>query len=159
MTEYWIVARVCPCCAATTSALTPAGVTGRVNYGPGLTARAVWLVRPAPADPCRGPGARRSGGAVVSTGWVASVRGRAARLLKAAFLPYVRALVAAAPVAHADETTARSGGALRYLHVACTDYLTVMHVGDRTATTIDAGGVWPSFTGVLVRDGYAATPT
>ncbi|SNQ49859.1 hypothetical protein FRACA_3800007 [Frankia canadensis] len=34
------------------------------------------------------------------------------------------------------------------------DYLTVMHVGDRSAATIDAGGVRPTFTGVLVRDGY-----
>jgi transposase len=39
--------------------------------------------------------------------------------------------------------------------VACTQFLTVMHVGDRTRDTIDAGGVWPGFTGVLVRDGYA----
>uniref|UniRef100_UPI001EF54F02 IS66 family transposase n=1 Tax=Frankia sp. Cj3 TaxID=2880976 RepID=UPI001EF54F02 len=60
-----------------------------------------------------------------------------------------------APVAHADETTARADGALRYLHVACTDHLTVMHVGGRSAAAIDAGQVWPSFTGVLVRDGYA----
>ncbi len=30
-----------------------------------------------------------------------------------------------------------------------------MHVGDRTKETIDAGGVLPGFTGVLVRDGYA----
>jgi transposase len=93
-------------------------------------------------------------GARVSTGWVAAVRGRAARLLEVAFPPRARELVAAAPVAHADETTARADGALRYLHVACTDYLTVMHVGGRSAEAIDAGEVWPSFTGVLVRDGY-----
>jgi transposase len=93
-------------------------------------------------------------GAPVSTGWVATVRGRAARLLETTFLPHVRTLIAAAAVAHADETTARADGRLRYLHVACTDYLTVMHVGDRSAETIDGGGVWPSFTGVLVRDGY-----
>jgi transposase len=42
-------------------------------------------------------------------------------------------MIAAAPVAHADETTARADGALRYVHVACTDYLTVLHTGDRTA--------------------------
>jgi hypothetical protein len=33
--------------------------------------------------------------------------------------------------------------------VACTDYLTAMHVGDRSARTIDAGGIWPEFRGVL----------
>jgi transposase len=31
----------------------------------------------------------------------------------------------------------------------------LLHVGDRSAKTIDAGGVLPEFTGVLVRDGYA----
>ena len=67
----------------------------------------------------------------------------------------MRALIAAAPVAHADETTARAAGTLTYLHVACTRFLTAMHVGDRSKDTIDAGGVWPAFTGVLVRDGYA----
>jgi transposase len=41
------------------------------------------------------------------------------------------------------------------VHVACTEYLTVLHVGGRTVADIDAGGVLPAFTGVLVRDGYA----
>jgi transposase len=94
-------------------------------------------------------------GAPVSGGWVAALRGRAARLLEAGFLPRVRELIAAAPVAHADETCARAEGALRYLHVACTEYLTAMHVGKRTMEAIDEGGIWPAFDGVLVRDGYA----
>jgi hypothetical protein len=41
------------------------------------------------------------------------------------------------------------------VHVACTEYLTLLRVGDRSAATIDAGGVLAAFTGVLVRDGYA----
>jgi len=93
-------------------------------------------------------------GTQVSGGWVSSVRGSAARLLEETFLPRVRELIAAAPVAHADETCARADGKLRYLHVACTEYLTAMHVGDRTKASIDAGGIWPAFDGVLVRDGY-----
>ena len=44
---------------------------------------------------------------------------------------------------------------LSYVYVACIDYLTLMHVGDRSAATIDAGGVLAEFTGVLVPDGYA----
>ncbi len=155
VTEYRVVARTCACCGATAPGVTPAGVTGRVCYGPGLVARAAWLVC-AHHLPVRRAGRVLAAllGAAVSTGWVATARGRAARLLEAAFLPHVKELVAAAPVAHADETTARADGKLRYLHVACTDYLTVMHAGDRCADTIDAGGVWPAFTGVLVRDGY-----
>ena len=39
--------------------------------------------------------------------------------------------------------------------MAATGFLTVLHVGDRSRASIDAGGVWPAFTGVLVRDGYA----
>ncbi len=154
--EYRVIARVCPCCQATTAGQAPAGVTGRVVYGPGLLARAVWLVC-GHHLPVRRAGAVLAAllGVAVSTGWVAATQGRAARLLEATFLPHVRGLITAAPVAHADETTARAAGALRYLHVAATDYLTVMHTGDRTAAAIDAGGVWPGFTGVLVRDGYA----
>jgi transposase len=91
----------------------------------------------------------------VSTGFLAGVRGRAARRLEKAFLPHLQALLASAPVLHADETPGRAAGALAYVHVACTEYLTVMHVGDRSAKTIDAGGVLPAFTGTLMRDGYA----
>jgi transposase len=67
----------------------------------------------------------------------------------------MRTLLASAPLLHADETPGRAGGALSYVHLACTEYLTLRHVGDRSAATIDAGGVLAEFTGVLVRDGYA----
>jgi hypothetical protein len=44
---------------------------------------------------------------------------------------------------------------LSWVHVACTEYLTLMHVGGRSADDIDAGGVLKEFTGTLMRDGYA----
>jgi hypothetical protein len=91
----------------------------------------------------------------VSTGFLAGVRGRAATLLETAFLPHLRALLPTAGVLHADETTGRAAGELAYVHVACTEYLTLMHVGGRTSEDIDAGGVLPRFTGTLLRDGYA----
>ena len=62
------------------------------------------------------------------------------------FLPYLRELLAGAPVLHADETTGRAAGSLSYVHVACTQYLTLMHVGGRSGADIDAGGVLPEFT-------------
>jgi transposase len=156
VTEYQVVVRTCPCCGAPGVAGVAVPAAGRVQYGPGLAARAVWLTC-AHHLPVRRAGQVLAAlpGAAVSTGWVAGLQGRAARLLEMAFLPRVRQLITAAAVAHADETTARADGGLRYLHVACTDYLTVLHVGDRSAAAIDAGGVWPAFTGVLVRDGYA----
>ena len=40
------------------------------------------------------------------------------------------------------------------MHVACTEFLTAMHTGDRTSEAIDAGGVLPGYAGTIVRDGY-----
>jgi transposase len=47
-------------------------------------------------------------GMKVSTGFAASLRARAARLLETGFLPAVRALLTGAPVVHADETFTRA---------------------------------------------------
>jgi len=58
-------------------------------------------------------------------------------------------------VLYADETPARANGGLHYVHIACTEFLTALHTGDRTKEAIDAGGVLPGYTGTIVRDGYA----
>ncbi len=55
----------------------------------------------------------------------------------------------------ADETPGRAGGGLEYVHVAATEFLTVMHTGGRAKTDIDAGGVLDGYAGTIVRDGYA----
>jgi transposase len=156
VTEYRICSVACPRCAAVTEPAVPGVASGRVQYGPRVKARAAWLVC-GHFLPVRRAASTLNAllGFSASTGFLASVRAQAARLLETGFLPAVRELIASAPVAHADETTARAAGALTYLHVACTDYLTAMHVGDRSARTIDAGGIWPEFRGVLVRDGYS----
>jgi transposase len=95
----------------------------------------------------------------VSSGWMGSLRGRAAARLGEGFVPAVRALLAKAHVVHADETFARAAGKTAYLHVATTECLTLMHAGDRSGRTIDDGGVLPELSAeagqVLVRDGYA----
>ena len=97
----------------------------------------------------------QSTGIAVSTGFLAGVRSRGAVALEAGFLPHMRVLLRTAPVLHADETTGRAAGSLAYVHVACTEYLTLMHVGGRSSDDIDAGGVLPEFTGILMRDGYS----
>ena len=133
VTEHRVQSRTCGGCGTVTEATAPGVASGRVQYGPGVKARAAWLTC-AHFLPVRR--ARRVLNALlgfaVSDGWVAGLRAQAARLLETRFLPHVRALIAAAPVAHADETTARAAGALTYLHVACTRFLTAMHVGDRS---------------------------
>jgi transposase len=155
VSEYRVVSLVCRCCAAVTAGQAPAGVSGRVQYGPGVKARLVYL-RAAQFLPF--------GRAVAtlgdlcrlrpSTGTLAAVVGEAASRL-GPFTDRVRVLLGAAPVLGADETPAWVDGEWKYVHVACTEQLTLLHAGGRTKQDIDAGGVLAGFTGVLVRDGYA----
>jgi transposase len=154
--EYAADVKCCPGCGKKARGVFPAGVESAAQYGPGITAKV--------ADAVLGhhiPVHRSTllvmelCGVKVSTGFAASLRGRAARLLEAGFLPAVRALLADAPIVHADETFTRAQTKTVFLHVASTAHLTVMHTGDRSAATIDAGEVLPHLSGVLVRDGYA----
>src|SRR6266545_62175 len=116
----------------------PAGVGGRVQYGPGVWAHAANLT-------CANyvPVGRAAGllsdllGVGCSVGFVAGVRGVAAGRLGV------------------DETPGRAAGELAYVHVACTEFLTHLHVGGRSADDIDAGGVLVGYAGTIVRDGYA----
>jgi transposase len=167
VTEYQRVSKVCPGCGTVTTpgwdevdAGDPrrdvvAGPGSPVRIGPETLARAALLTcgHFLPVGRSRQL-LQALAGIDVSTGLLAGIRGRAARKLEKQFLAHVRNLLASAPVLHADETGGRAAGSLSYVHVACTEYLTLMHVGGRTRDDIDAGGVLPEFTGVLVRDGY-----
>jgi transposase len=154
VTEYQVAARQCPGCGAVSVGLAPDGVTGRAQYGPLVHAQAALAV-------CANylPVARAARmlaaltGVSVSTGFMAGVRGKAAARL-GPFMVRVRELLPAAPVLYADETPARVAGKLHYVHVACTEFLTAMHTGDRTREAIDAGQVLPGYAGTIVRDGY-----
>src|SRR6266511_4246468 len=123
--EYQVVAKACPGCGAVTE-----GVARAARLLATLT------------------------GTRVSVGFVAGVRARAAGRL-GPFMDRVRVLLREARVLYADETPARTAGHLHYVHVACTEFLTAMHTGGRSAEDIDAGQVLSGYTGVIVRDGYA----
>jgi len=156
VTEYQIITRACPCCAARTPGPGPAVVTGRAQYGPGVLARAAELLCGHYLPVARA--ARLMGsmlGVSPSTGFMAGVRGRAARLLEQAFLPRIRELLRTVGVLGVDETPVRADGGLTYVHAACTEFLTAMHTGGRTKEDIDAGQVLPGHTGTIVRDGHA----
>ncbi|MCA1835766.1 MAG: IS66 family transposase, partial [Actinobacteria bacterium] len=156
VTEYRIVTRACADCGATATATPPGCPPARVQYGPTVVARAAELVCAHYLPVTRATRLMRSMvGVPVSVGFMASVRGRAARILERTFLPRVRELLREAGVLHVDETPARAAGGLRYVHVAATTYLTALHTGGRSAADIDAGGVLPGYTGTMVRDGYA----
>ena len=157
ITEYVAQAKECGGCGTVTAGELPAHVRARASFGPETCAQAANLavghhipVYRATLLLCQ------LAGIAVSAGWMAGIRGRAAALVEASgFMDRVRKLLKAAPAVHADETPARAAGGTRYVHLACTRYLTCMHTGDRSADAIDAGGVLPGYRGVIVRDGYA----
>jgi len=156
VTEYVAQAKACPCCGTVSAGVLPARVRARASYGPEAHAQAAYL-----ACGHHVPVGRvaellgQLAGLPVSTGWVAGIRGKAAALIGASgFGDRMRDLLRAAPALHVDETPARAAGGLRYVHLACTRYLTLMHTGDRSGDAIDAGQVLPGYTGIIVRDGY-----
>jgi transposase len=157
VTEYLAQAKQCPGCGTVTEGELPAHVRARASFGPETCAQAANLacghhipIYRATLVLCQ------LAGVTVSTGWMAGIRGKAAALVEASgFTNRVRELLKTAPAVHADETPARAAGGTRYVHLACTRYLTCMHTGDRSAEAIDAGQVLPGYTGVIVRDGYA----
>jgi transposase len=168
ITEYQRLSKTCPCCATVTTsdwADTAAddvnadviGTPGSpVRIGPHALAMCALLTCGHYLPVGRATALLETlTGLHLATGFTARARRRAATKLLATFAPHMKDLLRCAPVLHADETTGRAAGALAYVHVACTEYLTLMHVGGRSSDDIDNGGVLAEFTGVLVRDGYA----
>jgi transposase len=154
VTEYRVAAKLCPECGKVSVGLAPPRVTGRTQYGPLVHAKTALAVCANYLPVARA--ARLVGtltGVNVSAGFAAGIRGKAAPLL-GPFMDRVRELLPDAPVLYADETPARAAGKLRYVHVACTEFLTAMHTGDRSSEAIDSGGVLAGYKGTIVRDGY-----
>jgi transposase len=94
-------------------------------------------------------------GAPVATGTLAAVVAEGAAGLEG-FVEVVRTGLAAAPVAHFDETGARVAGRLHWVHSASTSSLSLFTVhAKRGKVAMDAAGVLPGFGGVAVHDGWA----
>jgi transposase len=144
----------CRCvCGTVTAEPMPGQIAGSPSsYGPSLRALAVYLLvfQHIPVERTAILIADVTG-AKVSTGWVASLLPEAAGLVEDS-LNLIRALLAMGHVLHADETTTRIGSTRRWLHVACTGFLTLLHLAPRSRAGADAGGVLPHYRGVLVHD-------
>ncbi|MGP3918840.1 IS66 family transposase [Nonomuraea sp. 10N515B] len=147
----------CRCaCGTTTRAAMPATVAGSpTSYGPNLRALAAYLLvfQHIPVERTAQLITDLTG-ANVSTGWVSGVLGQAAEAV-ADSLKLIRALLTLGHVLHADETTTRIGSGRRWLHVACTERLTLLGLGPRSREGANALGVLPEFRGVVVHDSLA----
>lgn len=156
ITEYRIHTLVCPTCRTRVRGPVPAGVKATVQLGPrvhGLAAEVLCGHYVPVARAARLIAATT--GVEVSTGFMAGVRGKAARLIEELFVPAAKTALAGSGLVHVDETPARAAGGLRYVHIKTTDTVALLHTGDRSRDTIDEDGVLKGFTGTIVRDGYA----
>jgi len=154
--EHRAQRRACGC-GVVTGAPFPPEATAPTCYGPGVAAVATYLLgrQHLPVERAAECLAEAFG-APVSTGWLSGLLPTAAAGLDG-FLGAARAELAAAPVAHFDETGGRVAGRLHWIHVACTDSWTLFHLDTkRGRAAMDAAGVLPGFAGVAVHDGLAA---
>ena len=141
-------------CGKVTRAAFPAEATAPTCYGPGVSALAVYLLGRQHLPVERAAECLEEAfGAAVSTGWLSSVLPITAARLDG-FLAIAREQLAAAQVAHFDETGGRVAGKLHWIHVACTDTWTLFHLNSkRGRVAMDAAGVLPAFRGIAIHDG------
>jgi len=155
VTEHRAERRRCGC-GATTAAAFPDLVRAAACYGPGVRALVCSLCvhQHLPVDRAAQLLADVLG-ASVATGTLAAVLAEGAAGLDG-FLATVRDQLAAAPVAHFDETGARVAGRLHWVHSASSGLLSLFTVhAKRGKAAMDQAGVLPGFVGVAVHDGWA----
>jgi len=143
-------------CGTTTAGSFPAYVRAAACYGPGVRALVCYLCvhQHLPVDRAAQLLADVLG-APLATGTLAAVVGEGTAGL-AGFVEVVRERLAAAPVAHFDETGARVAGKLHWVHSASTARFSLFTVHPkRGKQAMDAAGVLPGFAGVAVHDGWA----
>jgi transposase len=155
VTEHRAETRRCRC-GVTTAAAFPAEARAATCYGPFVRALAAYLMARQHL-----PVARTAEllsdvlGTPVSTGLLAGIVPEAAGGL-GGFVARLQDMLAAAPVAHADETGARVAGARYWFHTVATAAFTLLDCHPKRG--VDAFihmGVLPDFSGVLVSDGWA----
>ncbi|WP_225854607.1 IS66 family transposase [Micromonospora sp. ALFpr18c] len=160
VTEHQIVTVACPCGQRTTGTA-PAQATAPVAYGPRLAAIGVYLLHGQFLSVSRTAEALSDlFGVPVAATTVACWVKRTALGIIDKVLPVIGDRVAAAPVAHFDETGLRTAGKLAWLHSAstATDVLLSVHPRRGTEAMNDAD-VLPRFTGVAVHDAWAPYDT
>jgi transposase len=156
VTEHRIVTLACRC-GHHTAGQAPVEASAPVAYGPRVAAIGVYVLHGQFLSVGRTADALRElFGVPVAAGTVACWVKRSALGIIERVLPVIADRIAAAPVAHFDETGLRTDGRLAWLHSASTptDVLLSVHPKRGTAA-MDAAGVLPRFGGVAVHDAWA----
>jgi len=155
-TEYRIVGGTCTCGRVHHSAF-PEEVKAPVQYGPGVSAFAVYMTQYQLLPYQRTAEVLSElAGIGISPGTIhRAVTVAAAHLEKP--VAAIRGALIEAPVAHADETGMRVAGGLYWLHVLSTAWLTAYFPHPkRGAEALEAFGLLRQFLGVLVHDHWSA---
>jgi transposase len=144
-------------CGHLTCADAPEGVGAPTQYGPGVHALAVYQAVAQHLPSARGTCAAADlHAAPISEGFLHAALGRAAERLTG-FEAQVKTLIVGEPVAHFDESGARIGAGLHWVHVACTEALTYYRAhAKRGRVAMEAIGILPAFTGVVVSDALSS---
>jgi transposase len=159
VTEYQLVAKRCAC-GTLTRPSQPVGVGAPVQYGPRMAALIVYLyVGQFLSKQRTAQAVGELFASPVSAGTVAAATARVGADLEG-FLQAVRVRIAAADLAHFDETGLRVDGRLAWLHSASTSRYSLLTVHrKRGVEAINAAGVLAGFTGVAVHDAWAPYDT
>ena len=157
VTEHQLESKRCPCCAAVTTAVAPAGAEQPTQYGPRLAGLAIYLhiyhflPLARTADVIEVICGRR-----VSEGWIAACQTRVSGKLDP-FLKAVTTCLRKAPVICCDESGFRFAGKRFWLHVCCTAMLTLLLCHRRRGLEGTAAlGVLPGYQGTAVHDHWPA---
>lgn len=155
--EHRALTKRCRDCGEVTKGRFPREVRAAVQYGPGVRARAVYLVN-YQLLPYRRAGEllRDFFSCPISAGTLRRVIGECAGR---ALLPEVeiKNRLKQAEVIHVDETGLRVEGEGRFVHVASTSGLTHYSCDKRRGKpAMDEVGILPAFKGVSVHDGWPA---
>ena len=156
-TEHQSHAKCCPNCCEVTKGVFPPDVEHSVQYGPRFAAMLLYLMVYQLVPLKRtAEFARDQFGAQVSEGTLLNIMRRAHAALKDVD---ARVLVALPDktVIHCDETGARIGGKLRWLHVISTRFLTYYSLQkQRGKAAMDAIGILARCKGTAIHDGLQA---
>lgn len=157
--EHQLVTKLCRC-GVLTRPDDPDGVAAPVQYGPVMTAVIIYLYVGQFLSKQRTAQALADlFGVPVSDATVAASAARAATALTP-FLSHVKDAIAAADVAHFDETGFRIAGRLGWIHSASTGACSLLSAHRRRGVeAMNAAGVLPAFTGVAVHDAWAPYDT
>jgi transposase len=155
VTEHQMIERECPCCGERTRAGAPDGVSAPVQYGPRAAALGTYLWHGQFLSRDRACTAlAEMFGCAPSPGALAAQARKTAGLISPA-LAAITAALAAADVAHFDETGFRVAGKLAWVHSASSGkYVLVTVHPKRGKEAMDAAGVLPAFTGIACHDAW-----